>query len=456
MTDKKTGKSGREKGHIGRRIKRYAKVSTTMTGLAARLAGQKYLGMDIDKPIHAKQLMESLGELKGPLLKVAQLLATIPNVLPKEYAAEMQKLQSQAPPMGWLFVRRRMIAELGPDWESKFKSFERDAAAAASLGQVHRAVTHKGEKVACKLQYPDMVSAVEADLKQLGMIMGVFEKYDNSVNTSEIQKEITDRLYEELDYKLEAKHEALYGYMLQDEEKVHVPRVIPELSTGRLLTTTWLEGSHILDFVKEKATYRNEIAHNLFRAWYVPLYYYGVVHGDPHLGNYQVQKDHSISLLDFGCVRVFPPRFVEGVITLYHALQKEDRDMAVSAYESWGFKGLKKDAIDVLNMWAGFLYGPVLDDAVRPIGVVEKGGVYGREIASKVHAELKKVGGIKVPREFVFMDRAALGLGSVFLHLKAEMNWHDLFNELIADFDAKELAARQKAALRKFDIKAQH
>ncbi len=454
MTTKKPGKSGREKGHIGRRIKRYAKVSTTMTGLAARLAGQKYLGLDIDKPIHAKQLMESLGDLKGPLLKVAQLLATIPNVLPKEYAAEMQKLQSQAPPMGWLFVRRRMIAELGADWESKFKSFEREAAAAASLGQVHRAVTHSGQKVACKLQYPDMVSAVEADLKQLGLIMGVFEKYDNSVSTGEIQKEITDRLYEELDYKLEAKHEALYGYMLADEDNVHVPTVVPELSTSRLLTSTWLDGAHILDFIKEKPARRNEIAHNLFRAWYVPLYYYGVIHGDPHLGNYQVQKDNSINLLDFGCVRVFPPGFVEGVITLYRALQKQDNEMAVAAYESWGFKGLKKEAIDVLNLWAGFLYGPVLDDAVRPIGVVEKGGVYGREIASKVHAELKKVGGIKVPREFVFMDRAALGLGSVFLHLKAEMNWHDLFNELIEDFDAKELASRQKSALRKFDIKA--
>ncbi|HYD18958.1 MAG TPA: AarF/ABC1/UbiB kinase family protein [Patescibacteria group bacterium] len=456
MTEKKTGKSGREKGHIGRRIQRYAKVSTTMTGLAARLAGQKYLGFDIDKPVHAKQLMESLGELKGPLLKVAQLLATIPNVLPNEYAGELQKLQSQAPPMGWLFVRRRMIAELGPDWEKKFKSFEREAAAAASLGQVHKAVTHQGEHVACKLQYPDMVSAVEADLKQLKMIMGVFEKYDSSIVTTEIQKEVADRLYEELDYKLEAKHENLYGFMLQDEEKVHVPRVIPELCTARLLTTTWLEGAHILDFIKDKPARRNDIAYNLFRAWYVPLYYYGVVHGDPHLGNYAVQKDNSINLLDFGCVRVFPPRFVEGVITLYRALQAEDREMAVEAYESWGFKGLKKETIDVLNVWAGFLYGPVLDDKVRPIGVVEKGGVYGREVASQVHAELKKIGGIKVPREFVFMDRAALGLGSVFLHLKAEVNWHDVFNELIEGFDVKQLASRQKAALRKFDITAQH
>ncbi len=450
---KKPPKPVREKGHIGRRITRYAKVSTTMTGLAARLAGKKYLGIGIDKPIHAKQLMEQLGDLKGPLLKVAQLLATIPNALPKEYATELQKLQSQAPPMGWLFVRRRMIAELGVDWEKKFKSFERDAAAAASLGQVHRAVTHKGERVACKLQYPDMTSAVEADLKQLKLIMGVFEKYDNAVITSEIQKEVADRLYEELDYGLEAKHAALYNFMLDDEEAVQVPCIHPELSTTRLLTSSWLDGEHILDFVKAKPNRRNEIAYNLFRTWYVPLYYYGAIHGDPHLGNYTVQKDNTINLLDFGCVRVFPPRFVEGVINLYRALETEDREMAVAAYESWGFKGLNKQTIDVLNLWANFLYGPVLDDKVRPIGAIEPGGVYGREIASKVHAELRKVGGIKVPREFVFMDRAALGLGSVFLHLQAEVNWHDLFHELIADFDVKELGARQKAALRKFDIK---
>lgn len=426
-----------------------------MTGLAARLAGQKYLGIGIDKPIHAKQLMEQLGDLKGPLLKVAQLLATIPNALPKEYAAELQKLQSQAPPMGWLFVRRRMIAELGADWEKKFKSFEKEAAAAASLGQVHRAVSLKGEKLACKLQYPDMISAVEADLKQLRLVMGVFEKYDNSLLTGDIQKEVADRLYEELDYELESRHQRMYADMLKDEDNVHVPRCIPELSTGRLLTSTWLEGAPIMDFMKEKAPRRSEIALNLFRAWYVPLYYYGIIHGDPHLGNYTVQKDNSINLLDFGCVRVFPSRFVGGVITLYNALQDEDKEAAVAAYESWGFKGLSKKTIEVLNIWAGFLYGPVLDDKVRTIGTVEK-GVYGRETASKVHAELKKIGGIKVPREFVFMDRAALGLGSVFLHLRAEVNWHRLFNELIEDFDPATLAQRQKALLKKHGVKAAH
>ena len=435
-----------EKDTAGKRLKRYAQVSSAGAGLAARLAGQKYLGLDIKKPAHAKQLMETLGNLKGPLLKVAQLLATIPNALPEEYAGELRKLQSQAPPMGWAFVRRRMQAELGEEWEKKFRAFSPDAAAAASLGQVHRAMTLDRTDVACKLQYPDMESAVTADLKQLKIFLKLFEQYDPSLSTSDIQKEIADRLREELDYKLEAKHTKLYGHMLKDEKNIHVPRVIEHLSTPRLLTTTWLSGRDIFSFVKAAKERRNRIAYALFRAWYVPLYYYGIIHGDPHPGNYTVQEDDSLNLLDFGCVRVFPPRFVEGVIRLYRALQAEDTEMSVAAYESWGFEGLNKKTIEVLNMWAGFLYGPVLDDKVRPIGVVEK-GIYGREVAHKVHQELKKIGGVKIPREFVFMDRAALGLGSVFLHLQAEINWHKLFNELIEGFDAKELAKRQKSAL---------
>jgi predicted unusual protein kinase regulating ubiquinone biosynthesis (AarF/ABC1/UbiB family) len=445
--------TNKEKNSLGKRVRRYAKVSSAVTGLAARLAGQKYLGLDINKPVHAKQLMESLGDLKGPLLKIAQLLSTIPEALPKEYVLELQKLQSQAPPMGWNFVRRRMITELGPQWEKKFRSFDKDAAAAASLGQVHKAVTLDGIDVASKLQYPDMSSAVDADLKQLKMFLGAFEAYDRSIATTEIQKEIADRLHEELDYELEARHAALYGFMLENEKAVHVPQVRAELSTDRLLTATWLEGDPLLSLVKAPQARRNRIALNLFRAWYVPLYYYGVIHGDPHLGNYTVQQDDSINLMDFGCVRIFPPRFVQGVITLYRALQKNNHEMAVEAYESWGFKNLDKRTVQTLNKWARFLYGPILDNTVRPIGVVTK-GIYGREIAHEVHQELRKIGGVKLPREFVFMDRAALGLGSVFLHLKAEVNWYKLFNELIEDFDVKELEKRQKKTLKQFGLAA--
>ena len=194
---------------------------------------------------------------------------------------------------------------------------------------------------------------------------------------------------------------------------------------------------------------------NMFRAWYVPLYYYGVIHGDPHLGNYTVRKDHSINLLDFGCVRVFPAKFVGGVIDLYHALLEEDNDKAVHAYETWGFANLSKDHIETLNIWARFLYGPIMEDKVRPIGEITN-GVYGREIAEQVHKKLRELsrdkGGVSIPREFVFMDRAALGLGSVFLHLRAEINWYQVFNELIQDFDITKLEKRQADTLAKFDL----
>jgi len=114
--------SNKEKNNLGQRALRYGRVSTTMAGLAARVAGERYLGMKIDRDGHAGQLTEALGNLKGPLMKVGQILATIPEALPPEYANDFQQLQSNAPPMGWSFVKRRMKTELGPDWQSKFKS----------------------------------------------------------------------------------------------------------------------------------------------------------------------------------------------------------------------------------------------------------------------------------------------------------------------------------------------
>ena len=430
------------------RMRRYARVSGAMSGLAARLAGERYLGMPIDRERHAADLKAALGGIKGPLMKVAQLLATIPDALPEEYVRELVTLQANAPAMGWPFVRRRMAGELGPDWQSRFQSFEHTAARAASLGQVHRAVALDGTPLACKLQYPEMGSAVEADLRQLKLAMGIYERYDKTVSTADIHAEISDRLREELDYAREAAHMRLYSDILKDEPGVAVPRPIPELSTRRLLTMTWLEGRPILDFAETAPPeVRNEIAVSMFRIWYVPFYHYGVIHGDPHLGNYTVAPDRMVNLLDFGCIRIFPARFVKGVIDLYHALQRNDRELAAEAYRSWGFGDLSHELIEVLNRWAAFVYGPLLDDRPRMIQERPKSGADGRAIVESVHRDLRQMGGVAPPRAFVFMDRAAVGLGSVFLHLQARINWHRLFHELIDDFDEAVLAARQQQAL---------
>ncbi len=440
-----------DKNTIGRRARRYTRVTTTAGGLAAKLAGQKYLGLDFNREDHAKKLMMSLGELKGPLLKLVQLLSTIPEALPREYAQELQKLQSDAPAMGWLFVKRRMAAELGRDWQKKFDVFGKEASAAASLGQVHRATLPDGRDVACKLQYPDMGSAVEGDLKQLKLVFKAFEAYDKSIETEHIFEELAERLYEELDYKREAKATQLYADLLKTEKHVHVPELVTEYSTDRLLTTTWHDGRKALEFVDAPQEQRDRIALNLFRAWYTPLYGYGVIHGDPHPGNYLVDEKDDIHLLDYGCIRVFPPTFIKGVIDLYHALLRDEKDLAVAAFEAWGFDNMSDELIDVLMVWARFLYGPVLEDKKRVIGEV-KGEVYGRDIAKKVHHELRRLGGVKVPREFVFMDRAALGLGSVFLHLRSQVNWYQLFHELTGDFDCEKLAKKQQDMLKKHDL----
>jgi len=440
-----------ERNRFSARAARYAKVGTRVGGVAARIAGQRLVGAQGRREGNAAALASALGGLKGPIMKVAQLLATIPDAVPPEYASELMKLQSQAPPMGWAFVKRRMSAELGQDWQAKFKSFEHHPAAAASLGQVHRAVSLTAEPLACKLQYPDMQSAVEADLTQLQLLLSLRKRMDSAIDTSEIGVEIAARLREELDYAREAKHVALYQHMLRDEPAVRVPNVWPELSTGRLLSLDWLEGTRMLDHKADALETRNRLAAAMFSAWWFPFSRFGVIHGDPHLGNYTVfaEEGHpaGINLLDYGCIRIFPPSFVGGVVDLYQGLLHGDEARVVHAYETWGFKRLNKDLIDTLNIWARFIYGPLLDDRVRTIADGVKPSDYGRREAFRVHQALRAKGPVTVPREFVFMDRAAIGLGAVFLHLAAELNFYRLFNEAIEGFSVDRVATRQADAL---------
>jgi predicted unusual protein kinase regulating ubiquinone biosynthesis (AarF/ABC1/UbiB family) len=389
-------------------------------------------------------------------MKVAQLLSTIPEALPPEYARELGQLQSEAPAMGPAFVRRRMTAELGPNWATRFRSFEPSAAASASLGQVHRATGHDGRALAVKLQYPDMQSAVEADLNQLRFAFSIHARLDPAVDTTEILKEIAARLREELDYELEARHMQLYGAIFANEAAIRVPTVAPQLSTRRLLTMTWLEGRKLLEHKADPLEDRNRIAAAMFRAWWYPFSHYGVIHGDPHLGNYTVFADDGhpagINLLDYGCIRTFRVPFVQGVIDLYNGLLTGNRDLVVHAYETWGFCGLSTELIEAMNIWARFIYGPLLEDRERTIAEGTTPGEYGRREAFSVHRILREKGPVRVPREFVFMDRAAIGLGGVFLHLAARQNWHRLFNETIEGFRLDDVAYRQRAAFREAGV----
>ncbi|HYD86700.1 MAG TPA: AarF/ABC1/UbiB kinase family protein [Vitreimonas sp.] len=436
-----------ERNRITARIGRVAKVGANMSGaVAARVTGA-------DQAALARALRKALGQSKGPLMKVAQLLSTIPDLLPEAYAEEFRKLQAHAPPMGWPFVQRRMRAELGENWETKFASFERDAAAAASLGQVHRAVAHDARALACKLQYPDMASAVEADLSQLKTLLNLFKSMDKTIDSTEAIEEVGERLREELQYDRELKHMRLFALMLADEPRIRTPEPLEELSSKRLLTMTWLEGRGLMHWLEEPQEVRNRIAELLFKAWWGPMTHYGVIHGDPHLGNYALTDNaERLHLLDFGCVRIFPSRFLEGVVGLWRGLKAEDMDQVAHSYEIWGFKNLNAELIDALTMWARFIYGPLLDDRVRTIADDVPPSMYGRREAFEVRKRLKTLGPVLIPREFVFMDRAAIGLGAAFLHLHAELNFGRMFAESVEGFTPDALAQRQAEALRQVGL----
>lgn len=429
-------------------MRRMIRSTTAVGGIAARLAGEK-VGISINKSAHAEELKNILGGLKGPMMKVAQLISTIPNILPEEYAQELAELQSNAPPMGWSFVRRRMQSELGKDWESRFLKFSHEAAAAASLGQVHRALLFDGKEVACKLQYPDMAGTVDADLKQLKLLISLYHRLDNAIKQDEVYKELVIRLQEELDYKREAANLRLFSLMLRNKNSIVIPQLIEELSTERLLTMSWIEGRGLKTAIDLglNQIQSNGIARALFCSWYTPFYHYGVIHGDPHMGNFLINSQNQLCLLDFGSIRIFKGKFVKGVIDLCKAVETHDDELAYHAYKSWGFKNISKETMDILNEWARFLYAPLTQDKERSIQDDSDPDI-GRKLAAKIHKGLQQTGGVTPPREFVLVDRSAIGLGSLFTRLNAKLNWHRLFQELIKDFDQEKLNADQKSAMK--------
>jgi len=437
-----------ERDRLSGRVARFARVGAGLSGAAATFGANALFSGGDAQARNAKALKEALGRLKGPLMKVAQMFATIPDLLPPEFAAQLTELQTNAPAMGPPFVRRRMAAELGPDWRRRFAEFDLAPSAAASLGQVHRALGLQGRDLAVKLQYPEMQSAMESDLGQLRVLFGLGRQMFGAIDTREVITEISERLREELDYDHEARAMGLYGAFFASRADIAVPVPDPELSTGRLLTMDWMEGRGLQTFKSADLATRNRVAKTLFEAWWTPLIQLGVIHGDPHLGNYSFTDDAGrLNLLDFGCVRVFPPAFVGGVVKLFHAMSAGDRAGEAQAYHAWGFKDLTDDLMDVLGIWARFIYGPLLDDRVRTVADGVSPGEYGRREAFQVKRALDEKGPVTIPREFVFMDRAAIGLGAAFLHLGAELNWRALFEASLDGFSEEALAARQAAAL---------
>ena len=436
-----------DKDSFSKRLNRDFQITTQVGGIVTRIGANKYLGFNTDQKKNAHNLQEKFGQAKGPFMKIAQLLAMIPDAIPREYANQLMKLQTNAPPMGEYFVRRRMKNELGENWKKKFINFNETSSFAASFGQVHKAKLNNGQLVACKIQYPDMLSTVKADLVQLKVVLNLFEKFNKVIKTSKIHSEINERLFEEIDYIKEAQNINIFNRIFKNETKINIPNIFSKYTTSKLITMSWLDGRSIHHlFTSSNNKLKEKVATNIFNAWYKPFYSFAIIHGDPHFGNYSFTKNGNINLFDFGCIRIFPVNFVKAVIDLYYALERKDIDLAVEAYKTWGFKKINKELIKILNLWASYIYGPLLENKRRFIQGDGKKG-YGFAIANKVYKKLKQIGGVEPPKEFVFIDRAAIGMGSLFMKLNVRLNWYELFNNLIKDFELNHIKKKQEEIL---------
>jgi len=259
----------------------------------------------------SRQFRQELESLKGPLMKMGQVLSMQDHLLPAELVEEMTNLQMQAPAMHPTLARAQFKAACGKYPEEMFREFEPEAFAAASLGQVHRAVTKRGEPVVVKIQYPAMRTAIKNDFALVrsatlgGRLTGHIPKA--------VLDEVEQGVLKETDYLNEARNIEFFREKLNPLDYVRVPKVFWDLTTERVLTMSRLEGVPLSPFLacKPSAPLRNLLGRRLLELFLFQIHQVGAFHADPHPGNYLFSNEASISLVDFGCVKVFTPEFAE-------------------------------------------------------------------------------------------------------------------------------------------------
>ncbi|MCP3136120.1 ABC1 kinase family protein [Pyxidicoccus xibeiensis] len=278
----------------------------------------------------AEKLVSTLGELKGAAMKLGQALSMDPDLLTPEVRQVLARLQNQAPAMSPDVVARVVREELGVPVEEAFREFSREPLAAASLGQVHRAVLPDGRAVAVKVQYPGIAESMAHDLENLGMVVKTVSMASKLMDGSAYFNEFRGELLLELDYRREAALAEGFAKSVAPLKDLYVPGVVSSHSTGRVLTLELLEGLTLKDWVLTGASNeeRFRVARQLIRATYGPFFGAGEIHADPHPGNFMVMSDGRLGLLDFGSIKRFTPRFVDANQRMFlHAMKLEPMDV---------------------------------------------------------------------------------------------------------------------------------
>jgi len=415
-----TGKQVAGKKPAQSRTKRFVKLAGMTASVAARYASDKLVdvvskGDDRDRRKAASyekmadDITETLGELKGAVMKVGQIVSQTQDFLPEEFSQALKKLQKQAPPVEFSVIKEQVESELGKPITDLFKTFDEEPYAAASIGQVHRAVTLDGEDVIVKVQYPGVDRSVDSDLKQLKLTLklgGLLKMPKESVDA--LFNELRDRLKEELDYTLEAHNLNRFAQFHSKDEGIIIPEVFDKYSTKRVLTLGLVEGDAAEDLVSLGYTeqQRSVIAERVFKMLSDQLFSGQCIHGDPHPGNFAFRPDGSIIIYDFGCIKELKPEIVQAYRDAVVSAIDEDYAALDEALIRLGARVANKASpgSDFYKLWRDIFFQPF---AGQPFN-------YGE---SKLHVDAMEHTGLffknlerfKPPVDSLYIDRLVSG-----------------------------------------------
>ncbi len=384
---------------------------------------------------NAVRIVESSKELKGAFMKLVQMLSMRDDMLPAEALSVLSVVQSQVPPMAYAEIRAQVKRELGRTPEQLFRQFDEEAFAAASLGQVHRAVLKDGTEVVVKVQYPGVDETVEQDLSNIKALLQVFQMIGRDVmqqkiDNREVYQELEERLHEELDYVNEAKNIALFQRMFADDPEVMIPEVYPEQSSRRVLTMSRVEGYPLADILKpgiDQAT-KDWVALKYFRVTWRQIFAFGTLHTDPHPGNYLVSYHPRLAILDFGSIRVFPEQIRRAYHGLAKAMLADDAPAMATNLVRLGFLDRGDDPAPMVRIMR-LIFEPLLVDRKydpRSYDVLERG----MQVAT-IGLENRL---FKAPGHRVFLARALIGLDAYLKQLGTVANWHRVFRECVESY----------------------
>ncbi len=380
---------------------------------------------------HAEDVVRELGAMKGALMKLGQMVSYLDEGLPEHVRSALAQLQQDAPPMSVELAARMIEDQLGAPPDTVFATFDPDPIAAASIGQVHRALTHDGRAVAVKVQYPGIAEAVESDLGNLGVLFGGIGRAYPGFESGPLVDELRERLREELDYTLEARRQQQFADYYAHHPFIHVPAVIPELSAERVLTSELGEGARFSEAATWSAEQRNLAGEAIFRFVFRSFYRLHLFNGDPHPGNYLFRPDGRVTFLDFGLVKQFAPSDIALIRRLIETIVLDPDPVEFRrAMEHAGFLQPGAPVSDeAITEYFGHFYshmrvrgphpmtGEFASETVRRFFDVK--GPYGEVMR---HAN--------VPPAFVVVQRVNLGLFAVLAQLGATADWRSVGEEL--------------------------